>query len=92
LVMSATLDTAPISRYLDDCPALECQGRLFPVDIQYSHSTAGRSISDRAARGVQQLLDHSAGDLLVFLTGVREIRQTSRQLAETTRRADLSLL
>ncbi len=92
LVMSATLDTAPISHYLDDCPAFECQGRLFPVDIQYSHPAAKRSIPDQAARGVQQLLDHSVGDLLVFLPGVREIRETARQLAALAEQADLSLL
>ena len=35
LVMSATLDTAPIARLLGDVPVLSSEGRAFPVDVLY---------------------------------------------------------
>ena len=57
LVMSATLDPAPIARFLGDCPQVEAAGRLHPVAISYlrrrrpvAHSCSGgrgRAASDR---------------------------------------------
>jgi ATP-dependent helicase HrpB len=92
LVMSATLDPGPVARYLDDCPILQCAGRLFPVDIRYLNAATREPIARLAARGVEQLLDHCPGDLLVFLPGTGEIRETRRLLREPLRDADVQLL
>ena len=92
LVMSATLDTGPIARYLDDCPSIVCQGRLFPVDVLYASPANRRSIAEVAADGVREVLDRTNGDVLVFLPGLREIHQTKRLLAEVARQANLSVL
>src|SRR5262249_38462121 len=35
VVMSATLDAAPVSRFLDECPVVEVSGRTFPIDVTY---------------------------------------------------------
>src|SRR5271163_4142865 len=35
LVMSATLDAAPVARYLDDCPILRSEGRVFPLTVKH---------------------------------------------------------
>ena len=35
IVMSATLDTAPIARFLGDCPVLRSEGRMFPLSIRH---------------------------------------------------------
>ena len=80
VVMSATLDLGPIARYLRDCPVVESQGRLYPVAISYARDAENRPIADRAAEGVLRILDLTVGDVLVFLPGVSEIRQTSRRL------------
>ncbi len=80
VVMSATLDLGPIARYLRDCPVVESQGRLYPVAISYARNAENRPIADRAAEGVLRILDLTVGDVLVFLPGVSEIRQTSRRL------------
>ncbi len=36
LVMSATLDCAPVAALLDDCPLLSCEGRSFPVSVRHA--------------------------------------------------------
>jgi ATP-dependent helicase HrpB len=73
VVMSATLDSAPVSAFLDDCPVIEVAGRTHPIDITYH---AGQSVAD-AAIG---LLGETDGQLLCFLPGAREIRRVVSEL------------
>jgi ATP-dependent helicase HrpB len=80
VVMSATLDPAPIASYLGDCPTVESEGRTFPVAIEHLRDIDRRPIDALAAWGVHELLPRTSGDLLVFLPGVGEIRSTARQL------------
>jgi ATP-dependent helicase HrpB len=80
VVMSATLAAEPIARYWDSCPIVQCAGRTFPVEIAYSSPPQRLALSELAAAGVQQVLDQSVGDVLVFLPGLREIRQAKRHL------------
>jgi ATP-dependent helicase HrpB len=80
VVMSATLDPEPIARYLGGCPSVESPGRLHPVEVSYVEDTESRSIAERAAEATRRILDLTDGDVLVFLPGVGEIRQTARRL------------
>jgi ATP-dependent helicase HrpB len=80
VVMSATLDPQPIARYLGGCQTVESQGRLHPVTIAYQEDAENRSLGQRAAGAVARILDMTPGDVLVFLPGVGEIRQTAREL------------
>jgi len=66
VVMSATLDTAAVSRFLDDCPVVDVPGRVFPLDISYSPAA---SVGD----AVESL--GPGGDVLCFLPGAFEIRR-----------------
>src|SRR4029077_18275599 len=45
VVMSATLDTARVSAFLDGCPVVSVPGRLHPLDISYA---PGQSVVDAA--------------------------------------------
>src|ERR1700722_6786699 len=36
VVMSATLDAKPVTRFLGNCPALSSEGRLFPLEVAYT--------------------------------------------------------
>jgi ATP-dependent helicase HrpB len=92
IVMSATLDPAPIASFLDHCPVLQSQGRQFPVSISYLPRTDRRQIPDAAADGVETALRKSSGDILVFLPGVAEIHRTAERLQPTARSHSLSLL
>ncbi|KAA1174198.1 ATP-dependent helicase HrpB [Marinobacter salinexigens] len=85
LVMSATLDTAPIARVLGDVPVVTSEGRMFPVDVLYrpSPSRDQRSrFDDRVVAVIREALADQSGSLLVFLPGAGEIRRVERQLRE----------
>jgi ATP-dependent helicase HrpB len=72
-VMSATLDAASVSRFLDGCPVVSVPGRLHPLDVGYA--------PDRpVAQAAVDLLQSTAGDLLCFLPGALEIRSAMSDL------------
>ena len=70
VVMSATLDVQPVARFLDDAPVVSVPGALHPLTIEYAD---GESIAE-AARAV---LSRTAGQILCFLPGAREIERAS---------------
>lgn len=83
LVMSATLDTAPIARVLGDVPVISSDGRAFPVEVLYrpAPSQARQSwIVDRVVAVIQEALQDQSGSVLVFLPGVGEIRKVEQRL------------
>ena len=92
VVMSATLDAAPVARYLDGCPILRSEGRLFELTIKHlPHSPAQLAVQVRSA--VEVLLkDEHLGHTLVFLPGAAEIRRTMRECEAVAHRAGLLML
>jgi ATP-dependent RNA helicase HrpB len=76
VVMSATLESAPVSAFLDGCPVIDVAGRTHPIDITYH---AGQSVADAAAG----LLRQTSGQLLCFLPGAPEIRRAVNELRQT---------
>ncbi len=82
LVMSATLDGDRLARWLD-APRLSSPGRSFPVRIEHPPPRAQEPDAARLRRAVQQALDETDGDVLVFLPGRREIAQAQALLGET---------
>lgn len=88
LVMSATLDTAPLEKYLAPCPAVRAEGRSFPIEIRYADARAGRPnaelppIWEQAVRAFERALSQGAtGDVLIFMPGAFEIARTLDALA-----------
>jgi ATP-dependent helicase HrpB len=92
VVMSATLAVEPIAQYLGDCPTVESRGRLHPVEFHYVEDLENRSLADRAAEATRRILEQTAGDVLVFLPGVGEIRQTVRRLASLAAAQNLAVM
>jgi ATP-dependent helicase HrpB len=92
IVMSATLDAAPIARYLGNCTVLRSEGKLYPLTIEYTpHSPA--PVEEQVTSALERLLKANlAGDVLVFLPGAAEIRRTSRAIATLAERAGLLVL
>ena len=82
VVMSATLDPAPVAALLDDAPVIESGGRMFPVETRYLGRDPRVRIEDQAVRAVLQALGEEAGSLLVFLPGQGEIVRVAERLAE----------
>ncbi|MCU6707225.1 ATP-dependent helicase HrpB [Paenibacillus sp. J5C_2022] len=81
VVMSATLEAEPIAALLQHAPVIRCEGRLFPVKTHYVEGDKKTPLASRMGRCIQSALNSHEGDVLAFLPGVREIRQTSRWLA-----------
>ncbi|MBN2887431.1 MAG: DEAD/DEAH box helicase, partial [Chromatiaceae bacterium] len=93
IVTSATIDPERFARHFADAegrpaPIIEISGRTYPVEIRY-HPTEPESLAE-CDEGMQQAISDAVaelarqgpGDVLVFLSGEREIRDT----AETLRR------
>lgn len=92
VVMSATLAAAPIARYLGDCPVVDSQGRTYPVEVRYLPHLERRPLPELVADGLEHLLSQTAGDCLVFLPGVGEIRRCRERLELLASQQGLALL
>src|SRR5687768_12330700 len=92
LVMSATLAAEPIAAYIGGCPVVESAGRMFPVAIRYLPGLDKRPIEELALVGVEQVLQQSPGDVLVFLPGVGEIRKAVVSLQSLAEEHNLAVM
>ena len=80
VISSATLDVAAFSRFFGGAPVIEVPGRLHPVDIVYNPPPDGEE-SDLAGDVLRAVMSLPAsGDILVFLPGERDIRESSERL------------
>ena len=81
LVMSATLDLAPLARLLRNAPIVSAQGRSFEVT---THFVPRRNdLELQVSQVVRAGLREHAGDVLCFLPGAAEIRRVQRTLEES---------
>ena len=89
VVMSATLDAAPIAEYLGGARVLRSEGRQYPLAIEYTpHSPA--PLEQQVADALERL--DTAGHTLVFLPGAAEIRRAQSACAPLAQRRGLALL
>jgi ATP-dependent helicase HrpB len=92
VVMSATLAAAPIAHYLNGCPILRSEGRLFDLSITHQPYSA-LPIEKQAAAAIESALMHKrSGDILVFLPGAAEIRRTARECQPLAAKHNLVVL
>jgi ATP-dependent helicase HrpB len=84
VVMSATIDAGPVSTYLGGSPTVTSEGRTFPVEVRYHPKRPETSWPEAVAAAVQGVLAETDGDVLAFLPGLREIRQTADELESLT--------
>lgn len=92
VVMSATLAAEPIAAYLDQCPIVESDGRIFPVEVCYVPHLDRRPLPELVTEAVESALPGSSGNCLVFLPGVGEIRQVGKHLTSWCERQSIRLL
>ena len=81
VITSATIDPGRFSAHFADAPVIEVSGRTFPVDVRYEPVADETDPVDAIGDAVAQLLRDAPGDVLVFLSGEREIRDTAEALA-----------
>ena len=92
IVMSATLDAAPVAKYLGGCPVLRSEGKLYELAIEYTpHSPA--PLEEQVAAALERLTKSGVtGDVLVFLPGAAEIRRAARAVEPLASRLGLLVL
>jgi len=92
VAMSATLDGARFSALMGGAPAIESDGRAFPIEIVHFGRGAGTRIEDEMAGAVRRALGAGEGGLLAFLPGVAEIERTAERLGPLPADVDLHRL
>jgi ATP-dependent helicase HrpA len=86
IITSATIDPERFSRHFDDAPIINVSGRTYPVEVRYRppHETEGGERDEPMQQGIVDAVDELSridrGDILVFLSGEREIRETAEHL------------
>ncbi|MCB1789832.1 MAG: ATP-dependent RNA helicase HrpA, partial [Gammaproteobacteria bacterium] len=86
IITSATIDPARFSRHFADAPVIEVSGRTYPVEVRYRPpAEPGAGERDEAMQraivdAIDELSLDGRGDILVFLSGEREIRETAETL------------
>lgn len=86
VITSATIDPERFSRHFGDAPIVEVSGRTYPVEVRYRpllEEDAEDSDRDQITAitdAVEELQGEGKGDILVFLSGEREIRDTADAL------------
>ena len=81
LVMSATLEPAPVALLLGGAPVIACEGRLFAVETRYVGRPGEGSLEAAVTAAVLSAARREEGSLLVFLPGAAEIRRVLVMLA-----------
>lgn len=88
VVTSATIDPERFSRHFGDAPIIEVSGRTYPVEVRYrplleeDGDDADRDQITAICEAVDELQGEGPGDVLVFLSGEREIRDTADALGK----------
>ena len=84
IITSATIDADRFSRHFNNAPVIEVSGRMYPVEMRYRPiAVEGEGDAD-VEQGILDAVDEAVrsgpGDVLVFLPGEREIRETAEAL------------
>jgi ATP-dependent helicase HrpA len=94
IITSATIDPERFAEHFADAkgnpaPIVEVSGRTYPVEVRYrpindpdDPSTIDRDQTQAILDAVDELAHESPGDVLVFLSGEREIRDTADALRD----------
>lgn len=88
VITSATIDPERFSRHFGDAPIIEVSGRTYPVEVRYrplleeDGDDADRDQITAITDAVEELQKEGKGDILVFLSGEREIRDTADALTK----------
>ena len=80
LVMSATLDPAPISEFLGGSPVIVAAGRPYPVDVKYLDRPDASPLPKLTLKALREAWSDAKGHALVFLPGIGEIQRAAREL------------
>ncbi len=85
IITSATIDPERFSRHFNNAPILLVSGRMYPVEVRYRPPDPNIDEDDidlptQIAHAVDELSREGGGDTIIFLSGERDIRETSQLL------------
>lgn len=82
VISSATLDAESFSKFFNDAPVIEVEGRTYPVEDYFLPPGKDEELANHILRAMRWISDvDDRGDVLVFLPGEREIREAADKLA-----------
>ncbi|KZN31716.1 RNA helicase [Pseudoalteromonas luteoviolacea CPMOR-2] len=90
IITSATIDPERFSKHFNDAPIIEVSGRTFPVEVRYrpvldvsgEESEAENDQLQGIFDAIDELCEAGPGDILIFMNGEREIRDTADALSK----------
>ncbi|MFI5955753.1 ATP-dependent RNA helicase HrpA [Cryptosporangium sp. NPDC051539] len=90
IITSATIDPERFASHFGDAPIVEVSGRTYPVEVRYRpvidpddpNADKDRDVTSAIIDAVGELSAEGPGDILVFLSGEREIRDTADALTK----------
>ncbi|MFD7719257.1 ATP-dependent RNA helicase HrpA [Streptomyces sp. NPDC059814] len=88
VITSATIDPQRFARHFGEAPVVEVSGRTYPVEVRYrplleeEGDDSDRDQITAICDAVDELQSEGPGDVLVFLSGEREIRDTADALGK----------
>ena len=85
IITSATIDPERFSKHFSQAPIIEVSGRTYPVEVRYrpiggDELDSDKDMTDGIIDAIDELSRESAGDILIFMSGEREIRDTADAL------------
>ena len=91
IITSATIDPKKFSDFFDGAPIIEASGRSYPVEVRYrplssdDEESVEMSLPEGVLAAVEELEQSTrglGGDVLVFLPGEKQIRETAKVLQD----------
>ena len=88
IITSATIDPERFSKHFNDAPIINVSGRTYPVEVLYrplhkyndDEDNDPKDIQQGIVDALQEVTKMDRGDILVFLSGERDIRETTEAL------------
>ncbi len=96
LIMSATLNTTEISSLMGDIPIVTSKGRTFEIEDIYLKANIKqpdiKTINSTILNTVLNSIQYDDGDILVFLSGTKEIKNLQKSLEDKLNTSDILIL
>ena len=87
IITSATIDPDRFSKHFNNAPVINVSGRTYPVEVRYrpyqsAESENKKDLQQGIIDAIDELSKIDRGDILVFLSGERDIRETADALSK----------
>ena len=96
LIMSATLNAKALTGLLGDVPVITSKGRSYDVAMHYldvkTPQPNAKTLTSHLQTTVLHTLKNDTGDILVFLQGVKEIRNLQKALSDSLKNSEVRIL